>query len=261
MRQGEVQAVDLGLRIEPVQPALVTAEVDHEHHVTELVRGPRVHVDNLPDPHAAQLDEPRTVAIRGEPRVRVLVEVDLQVLAPLVERGRRHQARRAAGRVLADQEGGSRQPREQFLPGPGRRVVQRPHHGVKVRVVPGQVKLVEVQVVVGRQDDVQDLGDHIGRGEVQRRQKRLGHGGVRDGAPHRGHAAGARAGQVHGRPALRVEGRDLAAVLEPDDRLSPGRARPLVVESRCPPQPAVRGQEGVQPRDPLIRLRLEKIAG
>ena len=127
--------------------------------------------------------------------------------------------------------------------------------------VMGRVELCDVQAVVPGQDDLEDLRHHVRLGEVQRLQELPGRGGVRDGAPYRGQAAGDRAGQVHHRAVLAVEGRDLAAVLEPDDRLGPGRAGLIPFEPGRPPQGGVGEQEGVEARDPLIGLRLEELAG
>ena len=127
--------------------------------------------------------------------------------------------------------------------------------------VMGRVELRDVQAVVPGQDDLEYLRHHVRLGEVQRRQELPGRGGGRDGAPYRGQAAGDRPGQVHHRAVLGVEGRDLAAVLEPDDRLGPGRTGLLAVGSGRPPQGGIGEQEDVEARDPLIGLRLEKLAG
>ena len=246
MGQREVQAVDLRRRIEPVPPALVAAEFDRDGHVPGRVRGPGAHLDTRPHAHAAQLGQPRPVTVGREPRLRVAGEVGFQLLSPLVQPGRGHQALLPGRRVLPDEEGGLPQPPEQFVPAPGaqRGDLQRGHHQVQVGVVLGHVQRRRVQAVVARQDDLEHLGHHVRLGQLQGVQERPGRGGARHRAAHRGQAAAGRAGQVHGRAPAVAERRDLAAVLEPDDRLGPRRR----------PQRRVPVQERVQPRDPLIWL-------
>ena len=115
----------------------------------------------------------------------------------------------------------------------------------------GRLERRDVQPVVPGQHDLEHLGHHVRHGELQRRQEGPGRGGVRDGPLDRGQAARRRTGQVHGRAAVLVERRDLAAVLEPDDRLGPGLW----------PQRRMAGQEAVEARDPPIVLFGEELLG
>ena len=125
--QRELQPVDPRLRIEPVQAPLVPGEPGDEKDMPERPRRAGLHVHLVADPHGAQLGQPWPVDVGGEPGVRVPVEVDLQVPAALVQRGRRHQPLRAAGGVLPDEERGLAQLVQQ--PGVAARVRLRPWPG------------------------------------------------------------------------------------------------------------------------------------
>jgi len=193
-----------------------------------LIRGPRTHVDARPDAHPAELDKPGPVAVAREPGVGIPVEVDLQVLGALVKPGRSHQTLLAGGGVLPDQEVRFAQLLEQLLPLAGPGFVQRPHDALEVSVMLDRLQLPEIQAAVPGQDDLQDFGYHVRLSEIKRVQERPGRGGVSYCAPDGGQAAGGRPGQVHRRAVLGVEGRDMTAVFEPDDRLGPGRTGLLI---------------------------------
>ncbi len=249
--QCEVKTVDLRGRVEAVETTLVPAELDRDQHVAELVRRPRPDLDRLPHPHRSELGQPGPVAVGREPDARVPVEVGFELLAPLVEIRRRHQPHGPVGGVLPDQEGGLPHPLQQLLSPSGRRLVQRSHDALDVGRVPGRVQLRHLEPVVSGEHDLEDLGHHVRLGQVQRLEELTGRRGVRDRAPYRGQAAGHWPRQVHDQPALAVGRHDLATVVEPDDRRGPCRfpLRRVVVE------------EGVEARDPLIRLRLEELPG
>ena len=115
-------------------------EPGDEEDVAERAGRPGLHLDLVPDPHAAELGEPRPVGVPGEPGVRVPVQVDLQVPAALVQRRGRHQPLLAGGGVLRDEERGLLQLLQEPL-APGRvRLVQGPHDAFEVRGVLSRVE-------------------------------------------------------------------------------------------------------------------------
>ena len=264
--QREFQALDGGVRVKSVQPALVPREILGDDDMPVAVRGPRVHGDRVPDAHLPQLREPRAVAIPGEPDVRVPAEVALQIRRPLVETagGISRSSPSAAFSPTRKAVSCSSRPAGPARPG-GASASARATRSRSALVL-CRVQLRGIQARVPGQDVLQYLGYHIGLAELERRQEMPGIREPRDSPPH-GRQARRPPGPAGGpAPAGRRPGGRRAskgATWLPSssrmigfDLAGPGSSPGIV---RCSPQGQVLMQEGVEAPDPLIWLRRQEL--